>query len=104
MRTVGVKDLKARLSACLREVERGEVFLVTDRGRVVAALGAKDLVLREGGPVPSVDGTSARLVARGARPPLRFRSPGDERPPYRPSGLTADAVDALLRASRDETP
>lgn len=38
MRVVGIKQLKARLSEYLREVRRGEVFLVTDRDRVVAEL------------------------------------------------------------------
>lgn len=40
MRTVGVRELKARLSEELRAVGRGEVILVTDRGRVVAELRA----------------------------------------------------------------
>jgi antitoxin (DNA-binding transcriptional repressor) of toxin-antitoxin stability system len=38
MRVVGVKQLKARLSEYLRQVRRGEVFLVTDRDQVVAEL------------------------------------------------------------------
>lgn len=38
MRVVGIKQLKAQLSEYLREVRRGEVFLVTDRDRVVAEL------------------------------------------------------------------
>lgn len=38
MRVVGVKQLKARLSEYLRDVRRGEVFLVTDRDEVVAEL------------------------------------------------------------------
>lgn len=38
MRVVGVKELKTRLSAYLREVRRGETFLVTDRDVVVAEL------------------------------------------------------------------
>jgi len=38
MRVVGIKQLKARLSEYLREVQRGTVFLVTDRDRVVAEL------------------------------------------------------------------
>jgi antitoxin (DNA-binding transcriptional repressor) of toxin-antitoxin stability system len=38
MRVVGVKQLKARLSEYLRDVKRGEVFLVTDRDQVVAEL------------------------------------------------------------------
>lgn len=40
MRTVGVRELKAKLSEELRAVARGEVILVTDRGRVVAELRA----------------------------------------------------------------
>lgn len=40
MRTVGIRELKARLSEELRAVGRGEVILVTDRGRVVAELRA----------------------------------------------------------------
>lgn len=38
MRVVGVRELKAKLSEYLRDVRRGEVFLVTDRDRVVAEL------------------------------------------------------------------
>ena len=38
MRTVGVRDLKNRLSEYLRHVRTGEAVLVTDRGEVVAEL------------------------------------------------------------------
>ncbi len=38
MKTVGVRDLKIHLSAHLRDIARGDVILVTDRGRVVAEL------------------------------------------------------------------
>ncbi|MBK6308217.1 MAG: type II toxin-antitoxin system prevent-host-death family antitoxin [Gemmatimonadetes bacterium] len=38
MRTIGIRDLKAHLSQTLRDVQRGELYLVTDRGRVVAEL------------------------------------------------------------------
>ena len=38
MRTIGVRQLKAELSQVLRDVQRGDVVLVTDRGRVVAEL------------------------------------------------------------------
>ena len=40
MKTVGVRELKARLSEYLRDVRNGETYLVTDRGRVVAELRA----------------------------------------------------------------
>ena len=38
MKTVGVRELKNRLSEYLRAVRGGESLLVTDRGEVVAAL------------------------------------------------------------------
>ena len=39
MKTSGVREIKNRLSAYLRMVERGERVAVTHRGRVVAELG-----------------------------------------------------------------
>lgn len=38
MKAVGVRELKAQLSRYLRDVQAGEIVLVTDRGRVVAEL------------------------------------------------------------------
>jgi prevent-host-death family protein len=38
MKTVGVRELKNRLSEYLRQVRSGEELLVTDRGEVVAEL------------------------------------------------------------------
>ena|SRR5438128_12291763 len=40
MKAVGVRELKARLSAYLRDVVGGETVLITDRGRVIAELRA----------------------------------------------------------------
>ena len=42
MRTVGIRELKAQLSRVLRDVQRGDTVLVTDRGRVVAELRRPD--------------------------------------------------------------
>lgn len=39
METVGIRELKNRLSAYVRKAEAGDVVLVTDRGRVVAEIG-----------------------------------------------------------------
>jgi prevent-host-death family protein len=44
MKTVGVRELKAHLSRVLRDVATGDVYLVTDRGRVVAELRSPDAV------------------------------------------------------------
>ena len=38
METVGIRELKNRLSHYVRKVEAGDVVIVTDRGRVVAEL------------------------------------------------------------------
>lgn len=38
MKTVGIRELKNRLSEYLRHVRSGEAVLVTDRGEVVAEL------------------------------------------------------------------
>jgi antitoxin (DNA-binding transcriptional repressor) of toxin-antitoxin stability system len=38
MKAIGIRELKARLSQYIREVRRGEIILVTDRGEVVAEL------------------------------------------------------------------
>lgn len=39
MKTVGVRELKNRLSEYIRHVRAGENVLVTDRGEVVAEIG-----------------------------------------------------------------
>ncbi|MEO7456544.1 MAG: type II toxin-antitoxin system prevent-host-death family antitoxin [Gemmatimonadaceae bacterium] len=57
MRTVGIRELKAQLSSALREVQRGEVILVTDRGRVIAEL-------RTPGSAPASDHPADRALAR----------------------------------------
>ena len=73
MHVVNIKELKARLSAYIRQVRAGETFLVTDRNQVVARLG----------PVEQAPGAKAetelamRLTTIGARPPLRERRPTD---------------------------
>lgn len=38
MKTVGIKDLKNRLSFYLREVKKGEKILITDRNQVIATI------------------------------------------------------------------
>jgi prevent-host-death family protein len=55
MTTVGVRELKNRLSEFLRRVADGERITVTDRGRPVAALGP---------PAESSDAACARQLVR----------------------------------------
>lgn len=61
MQTIGIRELKNRLSEVVRSVKAGEHVLVTDRGTVVAEL------VPPGGPsaLPGIPPGLARLVARG---------------------------------------
>jgi prevent-host-death family protein len=61
MKTVGVRDLKNKLSEYLRRVRLGESLLVTDRGEVVAELQPPGQ--RQGD--PSVPAGLQSLVKRG---------------------------------------
>lgn len=58
MKAVGIRELKARLSHYLRDVQAGEVVLVTDRGRVVAE------VRRPGSDTPSLESATDRALRR----------------------------------------
>jgi len=82
MKTVGVRDLKNRLSEYLRRVRLGESVLVTDRGEVVAELqppghGQSDTSVPPG------------LLALAKRGTATLGSPGS---PRRGGGSLADAV------------
>jgi prevent-host-death family protein len=57
MQVVGVRELKANLSAYLRRVQAGERVTVTDRGRVIAALVPAE-------PAPTLEWAHA-MVAKG---------------------------------------
>lgn len=62
MRSVGIKQLKARLSEYVRLARSGEVILVSDRDEVVAELGPPRHQAAELG---SLDAKLDRLAARG---------------------------------------
>ncbi len=62
MRTIGIRELKAELSRVLRDVQRGDTVLVTDRGRVVAELRKPDASLTSESPQERALG---RLAAGG---------------------------------------
>ena len=62
MKSVGVKQLKSRLSEYLRLVRNGETILVTDRGEVVAELRP---ARRQLGAADSIDGLLDSLAERG---------------------------------------
>jgi antitoxin (DNA-binding transcriptional repressor) of toxin-antitoxin stability system len=61
MKTVGIRELKNRLSEYLREVRRGESVLVTDRGEVIAELSLPG----QGTADPAVPAALSALAKRG---------------------------------------
>ncbi len=96
MRTVGIAELKNRLSHYLRQVQRGESILIRDRDRVIARLE------RVGAHEP-VSGDDAEWLERLERRGVLRRGIG------KPTGrwlagrprVGADVVAALLK-ERDE--
>lgn len=67
MMTVGVRELKNRLSEYLRRVRSGEVVLVTDRGEVVAELAAPGRAATDSSVPPGLLALAKRnLVTIGA--------------------------------------
>ncbi len=92
MRTIGIRELKAHLSSVLRDVQRGDHILVTDRGRVIAEL--RQPSMSDASASPREQGW-ARLLAGGhlrvAETPASIyqRSPVKARP-----GLAREMLDA----------
>jgi prevent-host-death family protein len=89
MKSVGIRELKNRLSACLREVRAGRRLAVTDRGRIVA-----ELVPPKG--TDDRAGVLADLVRRGVitlkkNDPRAYRRPS--RRPLLPRGMLRRLLD-----------
>jgi antitoxin (DNA-binding transcriptional repressor) of toxin-antitoxin stability system len=96
MKRVGVRELKAHLSQILRDVQDGEIVLVTDRGRIVAELKSPT-------PHPAssteTDRALARLAAAGEmrlaeRPMFRY--------PVSPISYPDGTAQELLDETRDD--
>jgi prevent-host-death family protein len=102
MLSIGIKELKAKLSEYVRAARAGETVLVTDRGEVVAALGPAADRVREIGR----EGTEARYAELERRGLLtRARSP-KQGWRWRPKGMglpagTTDRILEELRADRE---
>jgi antitoxin (DNA-binding transcriptional repressor) of toxin-antitoxin stability system len=100
MRAVGIRELKAHLSRYLREVEDGEVVLVTDRGRVVAELRAPGVLTPR-----AVSDLDRRLRDLATRVPLAIGEP-HEPSVYRvsPVRVPPGTAEAMLDEEREEEP
>ncbi len=91
IRTTNIRTLKDRLSAFLRDVQRGDVVLVTDRGRVVAEIRQPTVGSPEASPV---EARARRLVEDGV---LKLGLPNTAKAYRRPGIALPDKVvdDAL---------
>ena len=87
---VGVKELKNRLSAYLREVRQGRRILVTDRGRVVAELQRARTVAD-----PREAAMTEWLESGEVRPPAREKGPLPPPPVKLPAGTGQSILDEL---------
>ena len=85
MIAVGIRELKSTLSRRIEDVKRGEVILVTDRGRVVAELRAPGTAAAAAEPMDETERALRRLAAEGwVRLPLK---PNNDPSIYRPTGI-----------------
>ena len=80
MATVGVRDLKNRLSEMLRRVARGERLTVTDRGKPVAVI------------VPADEPAETAAVARMVREGLASWAGGTPRGAARPARIRGKSI------------
>jgi antitoxin (DNA-binding transcriptional repressor) of toxin-antitoxin stability system len=97
LRTTNIRTLKDKLSAFLRDVQRGDVVLVTDRGRVVAEIRKPTLSESMG---PTLPRRAQRLVDEGI---LRGGLPNSPEA-YRPGRVRvrAEVVDDALSWTRGD--
>jgi antitoxin (DNA-binding transcriptional repressor) of toxin-antitoxin stability system len=98
MKSVGVKELKAHLSAYLRMARSGELILVSDRNEVVAELGPVRHQLPQSG---SVDATLDRLAQQGHVTRAGLPKQGWSWTP-RALGLPHDTVSQVLDDLRED--
>lgn len=90
MKTVGLRELKNRLSEYIRQVRAGEGVLVTDRGEIVAELASPGA----GTVDPSVPAGLASLARRGL---VTLGAPGDSNAyPALPRGRRKKRTSAQL--------
>jgi antitoxin (DNA-binding transcriptional repressor) of toxin-antitoxin stability system len=98
MRTVGIRELKAKLSEELRAVAQGEVILVTDRGQVVAELKAPGTA--PASPAAGLDGRVEQWLRAGR---ARLDDAVTPAPyPVSPLSLSPGTAQRLLEELRGE--
>lgn len=96
MRTAKISELKAKLSAHIEYVKRGEEVLILDRNTPVARLVPVE-------PADGYDERTRRLIAKGIlTPAIEPRVEGKEWPdPPGPTNITREMIDQVWREERD---
>jgi len=97
MRTAKISELKAKLSAHIEYVKRGEDVLILDRNKPVARL------TRVGG-VDDYDERIRRLIAKGVlSPPIEARKAEDPWPgPAGPNCISREMMEQVWREERED--
>ncbi|HXU46720.1 MAG TPA: type II toxin-antitoxin system prevent-host-death family antitoxin [Thermoanaerobaculia bacterium] len=94
MRSLGIRDLKAQFSRIVREVESGEIVVVTDRGRPIAEIRPP---AQGGAEALEVDPALLKMARDGKLILPRVRNhPGLYERSHRPTakpGLAAELLD-----------
>lgn len=91
MRTIGIRELKAQLSKILRDIQAGDTYLVTDRGRVVAEMRRPDAAQWS---VSPQERALARLASSGhLRVAESQPNPYQTSPLSSPTGTARDILD-----------
>jgi len=99
MKTIGIRELKGSLSERIREVRAGEVYLVTDRGTVVAELRAP------GSGAPASSDEFERRLGDWVHTGLATPGAPNEADLYRPSRLRSSpgTAEQVLDSLRGES-
>ena len=98
MTSVGIRELKARLSSYVRRVRQGEVIQVTDRGEVVAELRPPSSAKRVPVELAGLHEMASRGMVRLGKSNRGMRYP---RSPVRlPEGSAKAALDAEREDAR----
>lgn len=97
VKVVNIRALKDKLSAYLRDVRRGDVLLVTDRGEVVAEIRPPSLHSA------AKDALTEKLEQMAARGEIKLGLPNDPSA-YKPAvvSLPSDVVQEALDWTRGD--
>ena len=103
METIGIENLKDKLSECLRAVAAGETVRVTDSGRVVAEIvpPRDEAAVAAATPAATPEEKWAELIRQGVVTPAKV-PPGQRLPPHSLAIMTLAELMRDLDESRED--